>query len=269
LTATDFQINVIEASRKRPVLVDFWAPWCGPCRILGPVLEKLAAENRGKWDLVKVNTDENPAVASRYRVSSIPAVKLFVDGEVVDEFVGALPEARVRQWLDAALPSENKKRLAAASEALDRGDDAAALSLVDSVLAAEPDNPDALILSARLRLFEDPVRAQSEARRAAAAKAPLIPTAEAIETLARLLDLRAHHDRLPEGPGKAAFLAAIEALSRRDLHAAAENFIASIRADRRYNDDAARKGAIALFNLLGDKHPVTQQHRRSFQMAVF
>ena len=269
MNATDFQTRVIEASRERPVLVDFWAPWCGPCRILGPVLEKLAEEDRGKWDLVKVNTDENPAVASRYRVSSIPAVKLFVDGEVVDEFVGALPEARVRQWLAEALPSENKKRLAAVAEALDRGDDDAALSLVDAVLAAEPENPDALMLSARPRLFDDPARAQAEARRAAAAKAPLIPTAEAVETLARLLEARGQYERLPEGAGKSAFVAAIEALSRRDLHAAAENFIASVRADRRYNDDAARRAAIALFNLLGDKHPVTQQHRRAFQMAVF
>ena len=101
----DFQADVVAASRRRPVLVDFWAPWGGPCRVLGPVLDKLHAEAGGRWGLVKVNTDEEPGLMQRYGIRGIPAVKLFVDGAVAAEFTGALPEPQLRQWLAANLPA--------------------------------------------------------------------------------------------------------------------------------------------------------------------
>ena len=94
-----FQKEVLDKSHEKPVVVDFWAPWCGPCRVLGPTLEKLAKQNKGKWRLVKINSDRQPDLARRYGVRGIPAVKLFVDGAVVDEFVGALPEHEVKDWL--------------------------------------------------------------------------------------------------------------------------------------------------------------------------
>ena len=98
-----FQEHVIDVSFRKPVVVDFWAPWCGPCKVLGPVIEKLAKESKGSWRLVKVNTDSHNELSIMYGIKGIPAVKMFVNGNVVDEFVGALPEHRIKAWVESAL----------------------------------------------------------------------------------------------------------------------------------------------------------------------
>lgn len=103
-----FKHEVLEKSKEKPVVVDFWAPWCGPCRILGPTLEKLAKTNKGTWRLVKINSDRQPELARRYDVRGIPAVKMFINGLVVAEFVGALPEPAIKRWLDESMPDRGK-----------------------------------------------------------------------------------------------------------------------------------------------------------------
>src|SRR5512146_1797389 len=107
----DFNKDIIERSKTIPVLVDFWAEWCGPCRILGPVLEKLAVKYKNRFELVKVNTDKNQEIAARYGIRGIPNVKLFIDGKVADEFTGALPEPAVEQWLKKAIPGKHTEEL--------------------------------------------------------------------------------------------------------------------------------------------------------------
>ena len=264
----NFQEEVLKKSYQQPVLVDFWAPWCGPCRTLGPILEKLAHENSDVWTLAKVNTDENQEVSMRYGIRGIPAVKLFVDGQVVNEFTGALPEPAVRRWLDEALPSEGKKRLAQAEAALDANRPDLAEPLLRAVLADEPANARARILLAQLLAFRDPDEAAALAD-GATGEPGLTQIAEAIQTLARLTHLHDHLDDLPDEPGKAAYCDALDALARRDFDTAVTKLIAVLQQNRYYDDDGARKAGIALFTLLGPQHPVTRQHRRTFDMWLY
>ncbi len=265
----DFQREVIEASRERPILVDFWAAWCGPCRALGPVLEKLAQEKDAPFTLVKVNTDLHPDISQRYGIRGIPAVKLFVDGKVADEFTGALPEYAVRQWLEKAIPSETKKRVEEAEQAMDSGDDAAARQLLDAVLEDEPENPKAKILLARLIAFEDPQRAATLVDGAAFAGASYVQLGEAIKTLAAFADAAGDASSLPDDEGKEDYVAAAKAMKESRFDAAIDRLIEVLKVNRYFNDDGARKAGVALFTLLGDQHEVTRAKRRVFDMWLY
>lgn len=147
-----FQAEVLDRSHQVPVVVDFWAEWCAPCRALGPVLERLADEADGSWVLAKLDVDANPNLAAAARVQSIPAVKAFKDGKIVDEFVGALPESQVRQWIEGLGPSESDRLLEEASGLESAGRPDEALALYRRVLDLEPGRAEARTATARLEL---------------------------------------------------------------------------------------------------------------------
>ncbi len=267
-TTLDFDRDVLEASRETPVVADFWAPWCGPCRQLGPTLDRLAAA-AADWTLVKVNTDEHPDVSRRYGIRGIPAVKLFVDGNVMAEFTGALPEPAIRRWLDAHLPSEAKSLADQARRALDAGDAEAAQRLAAQALDADPEHDEARLLLARTLVFDDPARADALADAADVAEPLLRQTREAVQTLARLLTLDPEADLPADAPAADAYRAARTALSAHDFDTALERFIEVVRVDRDLDDDGARRACVALFTLLGPAHPATRAHRRTFDMALY
>lgn len=264
----DFQTDVIEASQDAPVLVDFWAPWCGPCRQLSPVLESLA-EAQEDWTLVKVNVDENGAAAQKYGVRGIPAVKLFVDGDVSAEFTGVKPEHQVRNWLEENLPSEEKSRIEKAKEALSEGNHQEAEHLLWPVLEDNPDHDEAQVLMARALAFKDPKRAQALAEAAEVTDPTLRQMRESVETISRLVELSDDPSPLPNDSVKDTYVDGVQALAEKNFDVALEHFIDVVRTNRDYDDDGARRACVALFTLLGEQHPVTKEYRRTFDMSLY
>ena len=266
-----FQRDVIDRSHQIPVLVDFWAEWCEPCRVLGPVLERLAARAGGRFVLAKVNTDEEPEVAARYRVSSIPAIKLFHEGAVVAELVGALPEGAMQRWLDTNLPSAAKSALAEAKKALAAKKPDLARRLLEQALESDPDLGEARVLFAELLVRAEP-------QKAAALLVRLSPNdaasdrAEGVRTLALLVE-RAQAQAAPP-PGAPAdawerYLAGARAFAAGDDAVALMAWIDLVRRRRALDDDGPKRATIALFRLLGEDDEVTQEYRRAFSSALY
>lgn len=261
----DFQNDVIERSYEIPVLVDFWADWCAPCKMLAPVLERLAATD-DRWLLAKLDTEAHPDVARQYGIRSIPNVKLFVDGAVVNEFAGALPESMVRQWLDKNLPSLSRKELEKAKALLAEGAGREAQSILERILANEPHNQSASVLLAQSILSTEPERARALVEHIEE-DSPHYDVAQSVTLFAAVStkDLAA----LPESGVRQMYIDAITAFRAGDYDAALRHFIDVLREDRYYDDDGSRKTCIAIFKLLGEEHEITRKHRRDFNSALY
>jgi putative thioredoxin len=263
----DFAKEVLERSFTVPVLVDFWAEWCGPCKMLGPILERLASQSEGKWALAKVDTDRNQDLAVRYGVRGIPNVKLFIDGKVADEFTGALPERAVVQWLEKALPDENRKEVALAEQLLREGKNPEAQHLLERIIRQDPANEQARALLAGILVWQDH-SAAAELVSDIEEHSPVFPMADAVRTFDSLVRKMEHPEVLPQDAVKTTYLAAIFEMKAKQFDAALDKFIDVIRTNRYYDDDSARKACIAIFKLLGEENEVTQRHRRDFSSAL-
>ena len=273
--SADFQESVIAASHRVPVLVDFWAEWCAPCRTLKPILEKLAAEYGGRFCLAKVNSDQNPELAARYAVRGIPSVKAFLNGAVVREFAGALPEAQVRAFIDDLLPSPAEPLRIAAEEARARGDTEVAYSLLADALELDPTHDAARLdladihvnlgeINAAQAILESRGYATRFAPRIAAlqARLKLAATGSGADTAALAARIAANADDLD------ARLRLAHALAfARDYRPALEELLSIVKRDRDWQDQAARKAMLELFTLL-DSDGQYDDLVREFRIAL-
>lgn len=282
VTEATFGREVVERSRQVPVLVDFWAAWCGPCRMLSPTLEKLASEFNGAFVLAKVDTDQNQRLAQQYRIQGIPAVKAFRNGQVVSEFVGAQPEPRVREFLRAILPSEADQLAARGAAAEGRQDLIAAAAAYRQALERQPDQPLALLGLGRIALaegrFDEAIEYFSQVPPASPqgedARQLIVQTRVRAESaaLGREEDLLAA--QAAAAAGSPAWLDAQIALGK--LRIAQGHYVAgldllleAVRVDRTYQDGAARKAMVDVFALLGDQDPLTSTYRRRLSSLLF
>ncbi|MDX2134372.1 MAG: tetratricopeptide repeat protein [Saprospiraceae bacterium] len=256
-----FEKDVIERSQELPVMVDFWAPWCGPCRVLGPVLESLAEEQRGRWALVKINTEEDQATASRFNIRSIPHVKLFHRGEVVGEFTGALTRPMVEKFLEEHLPNPALMDLQALL--LDYPDGSPELvEQLERLLEAHPQEP-AIALALALRLVWSRPEEALALIDAATPGSKTNAQAEDVRTLVELVGISEGKEPVVQHLNKAK-----SALQRGSQEDGIGQIIAAVVADKHYANDLPRRAAVALFRLWGEQHPLTQGHRRAFSMAL-
>jgi putative thioredoxin len=272
VTVQNFEAEVIEASMSQPVLVDFWAAWCGPCRSLGPVLEKLEDDYAGRFKLVKINSDEEQQLASAFGIRSLPTCILMMGGKPVDGFMGALPEGQVRQFLDKHLPSEDALQAeATADEAealLEAGDTQAALAKLADALAADPSNDDARFDYIRLLIatggFEEAEAALEEPLRRE-------PKVLRFEALRQWLDALKFVERDERGNWSLDQFDAKIAENKRDFDtrlakarvliaegeyaAAMDELLEIVMRDKAWNDQVPRKTVVALLELLTPPAP--------------
>ncbi|WP_042303308.1 thioredoxin [Paraburkholderia kururiensis] len=279
-TLATFEKDVIAASTLAPVLVDFWAPWCGPCRTLGPMLERLETEYGGKWKLVKVNVDENQELAAHFQVRSIPHVIAFADGRPVDQFVGVLAEGQLRAFLDRLVPdgAEAARRMALAALAEGRRDEA--YDALKATLAYDPGYDDARMDLIEMLLEDqriDDARAEVEllspkTTQGIDARFNALKTRlDAVDAAADLPPTDALEARVAADPADldARFDLASALIARRQYAGALEHLLEIVKRDRSFREDIGRKTMLSVFDLAAGQPQLVSEWRRKLSAALY
>jgi putative thioredoxin len=278
VTTTSFLQDVVEASKTTPVLVDFWAVWCEPCKQLMPVLDRLADEYAGRFILAKVDADEQQPLVQQVGVRSLPTVVLFKNGEVVDHFVGVVPEAQIRQLLERHVPAAKRSPLQQARELKSVGDFTAAQLLLDQELVREPANIELQCELAEIRALSGDLDGAKELLIATQAREPTAPAVRRLTALIEFSDVvRDNPDptvirqRLAAVPDdlEARHALAVHRLLANDYDAALEDWLQLMRTHRKFKDDLARKSLVMAFELIGNTDPRVAQARREMARMLF
>ncbi len=278
VTAENFYQVVLEGSQERPVLVDFWADWCAPCRQLMPILAKLAEDYRGRFLLAKLDTEAEQEIAAQFGIRSLPTVMLFQGGQPVDQFMGALPEAQIRAFLDQHLPGGSDSVLDEAAALITAGNTKRAAKLLDKARADEPDNQRLFVLEVQLKaangdmagaeallektpleLADDPELAAVRGRLRFAAIVADAPKPKVLERT------------LAEDPSasEARYQLAAHLIANGDFEAGLEQLLTLLKKDRGYGDDAARKAMIMAFDLLGGQGDLVSRYRGKMLSSLY
>jgi putative thioredoxin len=278
VTADTFMTEVVEASARVPTLVDFWAPWCGPCKQLMPMLDRLAAEYGGRFKLAKVNTDEQQELAQQLGIRSLPTVVLFKDRTSVDHFVGLVPEQQIRQMLDKHLPKTSDGPLERAQMFKADGDFASARNMMKNALATEPDNIAFMTELAELQALEGDV---DGARTELARLQGIEPNHSSVKRLAALLtfsdviaahpDILALRERASAGDTdlELRHALAVHQLLGGDVEPALRTWLEIMRNHRGYKEDLGRRSLLQAFELIGDADPIVARTRKEMARMLF
>ena len=277
ITESNFMQEIIEASHNTPVLVDFWATWCEPCKNLMPTLDKLADEYAGQFRLAKVEIDQEQNLATQFAVRSVPTVKMVVNAEIVDEFTGALPEAQIREFINKHINKIEDSPLQDAISSYQQGDTETALESMQEILISEPQNPMVRIEFANMLMREkrfddarDLLMSLSGEDKNNPAALALMDQLESIDAVVGAPDIEDLLQSIEHDPTNCL---AREQLSahyklRGDYVAAMDQLLEIVRRDRSYNEDAGRTGLLKIFDMLGHNHELVGQYRRKLAQIL-